>query len=1029
MLSRRAASGRHAASRTCRLVAAPRDGMPPIAMIFVLVWLAASSGVVADDATEAANRLYAAAAADQNAGRYEQAAGQWATFIDTYRGDPRLDRGFHYLGVCYLKTNHLESARQSFQAASDAFPKSLLAEESRYYLGLTQFALGQSGKPEFYDKAQATLADLVARYPAGKFVAESLYYQGESLYARGKKAEAAWAYARMVDKYPAHTLAADALYSLGIAQAESDQNEAAGASFERFLQKYPAHALTAEVQLRRGETLFAAGQFEAASQRFATAAAKAGFAAADYALTRQAAALVQLQRFAEAAEVYASVPARFPKSPRVAQAALCGGKYYYLLDKFSQSRLLLAKVPESDPGHFEAVHWTARCLIKENKAGEAAVLLDALLPKAAGNSWTPQLMLDQADAAYELPARRTAAVDLYAALAAKYPKDTLAPQALYMAGYTALGQGQYAAALRHAQAFLARYPDNSLAVDVNSIAAESHLQSGQPEEAAREYGRLLEKHPQHALAESWKVRRGLTLLAAKKYAETIAALEPALGQIVAPDALAEAHFLIGSSQAQLQHFPEAARSLEAALAASPHWRQADETLLALADARQKLNDLDRAKAALRRLLAEFPASRLADIAHYRLGRIADAAGDGVVAAAEYQQVAEHFPKSPLVAAAWHGLAWADVKRKDFAGAQQAASRLLEKYPQDKLAASARYVRAVARHHAHDDAAAVADLRTALAAGLAAGEQSDARYLLALCQTSLKQNAEAVETLQSLLRDDPKYAAADKVFYELGWALTALEKHAEAGEAFRRLVENHPDSPLAAESAYHAGESALDKNEFARAGKLFHTAAEKNPASPLAPDATYQEADCLMRLKRTSDALPLYESLQGKTFARPEFGVLSLLHGAQAAGELKRQDKRLALLEKAAKFADSPHLPEVLFEQASALQESGQSARAQGLFEQVIAKCSDEKAARAQLAIGKIQYDAKQYAEAAQSFIQAAYGYEYPRWQAEATFEAGRSYEALGKPAQAVKQYQELLKKYPQSEKAAAAKERLKEVKP
>jgi len=58
----------------------------------------------------------------------------------------------------------------------------------------------------------------------------------------------------------------------------------------------------------------------------------------------------------------------------------------------------------------------------------------------------------------------------------------------------------------------------------------------------------------------------------------------------------------------------------------------------------------------------------------------------------------------------------------------------------------------------------------------------------------------------------------------------------------------------------------------------------------------------------------------------------------------------------------------------------------------------------------------------------SYGYSYPKWQAEATDEAARCYENLGKKAEAIKQYQELLNNFPQSERATAARERLKGLK-
>ena len=119
----------------------------------------------------------------------------------------------------------------------------------------------------------------------------------------------------------------------------------------------------------------------------------------------------------------------------------------------------------------------------------------------------------------------------------------------------------------------------------------------------------------------------------------------------------------------------------------------------------------------------------------------------------------------------------------------------------------------------------------------------------------------------------------------------------------------------------------------------------------------------------------------------------------------------------------------------ALLHSGESQQRLGkldaalrLFEQALPE-GGETAAEAQFRIGQTQAARKAYAEALQSFVKVAYGYSYPRWQAEATYEAGRCHEALGKPQEAAKFYRELLEKFPKSETAPRAQSRLKELPP
>jgi TolA-binding protein len=99
-----------------------------------------------------------------------------------------------------------------------------------------------------------------------------------------------------------------------------------------------------------------------------------------------------------------------------------------------------------------------------------------------------------------------------------------------------------------------------------------------------------------------------------------------------------------------------------------------------------------------------------------------------------------------------------------------------------------------------------------------------------------------------------------------------------------------------------------------------------------------------------------------------------------------------------------------------------------LYRSVIAKTNREVAARAQFMIGEIFFQRKKHADAIKTFYKVIYGYSYPQWQANATFEAARCFEVLKKKDQAVKLYEELLEKYPKSDKASPARQRLNSLK-
>ncbi len=474
-------------------------------------------------------------------------------------------------------------------------------------------------------------------------------------------------------------------------------------------------------------------------------------------------------------------------------------------------------------------------------------------------------------------------------------------------------------------------------------------------------------------------------------------------------------------------------------------------------------------------LPSFPESKVLDRAHFRLGEYATAANDLKTAEAEYRLVVEKWPASSLVPYALRGLGWALFDQKEFAAAEEAFNTLVEKYPDQRLKLRSLYARGLARHHLGKFNEAAADLQAFLAAGgIELVEKSDARYVLGLSLVGQKKPAEAVATFRALLSEDPKYAVADKVYYELAWALKSAGQEKESVEAFAELIKQCPESPYVAEGQFCVGEAAYKDGKFQAAATAYAAALEKAgksdlgeksahklgwayyrldsaaeaqqafsyqratwPKGPLAADAAFMEAECLFKQKKYGEALTAYERV--KDTSSKDFQVLTLLHSAQALDTLalamlrpdqenQRKEtwqKGLALLDRLVKESpDTAYLPEALYERGWALQNLGRFDEAMGEYQQVLAKSNAEPAARAQFMIGQIQFQQKKHAEAVKSFYLVLYGYPYPQWQADAAFEAAKCFEALHKKSQAVKQYQELIEKFPQSDKVTAAKSRI-----
>ena len=762
----------------------------------------------------------------------------------------------------------------------------------------------------------------------------------------------------------------------------------------------------------------------------------------------------------------------FPNDGRAAKACYNRGFCLFQTKQFDKAQDALRKVIEKFPRgeqldaaylYLGMAQYSLGQPAKSAICDTAVQTFDTLAQKFPQSKYLPEALYFRAECLY-LRGKKAEAARSYAELAAKYASDRLAAQALYMAGFAALETGDYAAALRHAQAFLAAHPNENLAADVMHVAAESQLLLGHFPESERTYGQLLEKYPNHVDVSLWRVRHAMALYLQKKYQQTIDSLDPAAGSIRAPELACEAQFLLGSSRLELKQPEAAAKALEAAMAADPKWRRADETRLALAAAFRQAGQLDQAQANLRRLIADFPASPLLEQAHDRLGECCYLAGDYRSAAEAYQTLVARWPQSPRAPQALYALAAAQLDQKNLVAAERSLNSLLEKSPEAKLAARGRFLRGQVRYQVRKYAEAADDLQSALAAGLAAKEKSDARYLLGLCRMGLKQYPPAAAAFGELLQQDPQYALADTAQYQLAWALSLGGDDAKAAEAFAQILKKYPQSPRVAEAEYNAGELAMKAKDYAKALPHYYAAQEKAgktelaekalfklgwcyyqrgdfgnaaqsfqyqryafPQGPLAGQSAYLEAESLFRGEKYAEALTAYG--RWKSFPSADEQAQALLHAAQSAGRLKEWEKSLDWAAQCVRqFPALPAASEALFQQGWAQQSLGKTAEALALYQQTTDRApNQEVAARAQFQIGKLQFDQKQYGEASQSFVKVVYGYSFPRWQAEAAFASAGVYEAQGKKKEALKAYQDLIRDYPQSDKVAPAKARVEEL--
>ena len=1025
--------------------------------------------------------VYADAASYQNNGAFDVAIEEWERFLKDFPQDPLAAKAQYYMGVCYLQTQQLQKAIDSFRKVVQEHPRADVLEDAYLNLGWSQFSLARAGEAELYNEAANQFSELLRKFPQGKHAPQALFYLGEARYAQDNRKEAAAAYERLLQNFPQASMRCDALYALGVTREELGEYAAAGSVYDLFLQNCQAHKLATEVRMRKGETLLQTGKVDAAEKLFAEVARAEDFAAADHALMRQAFAAAQQNRYSNAAELYASLPNRFPESRYLPEARISAARSFYRANAFESAAEIFRELIERDsPYAAEAAHWLSRIHLRNDRPSDALALVDQALARSDDDGMRVQLLLDRADALYEIPERRGDALEQYTNILAEYGEHQLAPQALYNAAFVALNIGKHGQAVEFASQFIARFPDHGLSPDVRYVAAEGYLQQGEHALAEQTYRQLLEKYPQHDDIPTWQVRQLLSLYLQEKYAEVPKLAEKILRNLPTPALRAEAQFLIGASHFYQNQFAAAERALRSAMTAEARWRQADETLLLLSRTLHKLNRTDDAIATAQQVLEDYPDTELRDRVYYRLGEYFYAAERYPAATAHYAKVLDETPDSSFIPYALYGKGWSQLKQQEFAEAARAFGELIERFPEHESVTDAYFARAMSNRQAGRLEEAVRDLESYLRSDLTSVQKADALYELGLAHVSLKNHQQAAQAFERLLQENANYAHGDKVLYELAWAYKSQQDHDQAVKTFRQLTERFPDKPLAAEAYFHIGEDYYEKNDFTSAVKAYEQAQQRTPVGelgektdyklgwsyfqleqydlalaqfnhqvltypegPLYSDAVFMKAESAFRMEDYEQALAGYRAAREVKAASPQIASLTLLHAGQSAAQLEQWQESQELLKSLIdQYPDSPYLAEAYYELGWAEQNLDQSAEALEAYEEAATRSRGEVGARARFMMGEIYFGQKEYEQAVRQFQRVMFGYgaqqapaEVKNWQAKAAFEAGRIAETqisgaqepqrrLQLVADAKKYYGEVVRSHPQHDLAAQAQQRL-----
>lgn len=296
-------------------------------------------------------------------------------------------------------------------------------------------------------------------------------------------------------------------------------------------------------------------------------------------------------------------------------------------------------------------------------------------------------------------------------------------------------------------------------------------------------------------------------------------------------------------------------------------------------------------------------------------------------------------------------------------------------------------------------------------------------------------------------------------------LQPSEKKARA--LYQLVIETFPDVPLAIEARFELAELLAQRNEVAPALKLLTDAMDKepspeltekirlrlgsihaakgnfkgalaqfdavaqNPKSPLIGWAHYRAGEALFQNQQFPDAIKRLIVFRDQPPLQNQPGLTdrALLRLGHAFAMVKDWDGSRQALERLVNaFPNSPWGDEARYGMGWALQQQTNYDGAVNMYSQVVTRTAQEIAAKAQFQIGLCRLEQKRFLDAANALLVVPFTYDYPELSAAALLEAARAYQEGNQKDQAFRVLQRVIRDFPDTPFAEAAKEKLAEKK-
>ena len=749
----------------------------------------------------------------------------WDKFLHDFPNDRGAAKASYNRGFCLFQTKQFDKAQDALRKVIEKYPRYDQLDAAYFHLGMAQYSLGHPTKSELCDTAVETFDALAEKFPQSKFLPEALFFRGECLYLRGKRAEAVQSYSKLAAKYASDRLAPQALYMAGFAALETGDYAAALRYAQTFLDAHPKDDLTADVMHVAAESQLLLGQFSESERSYGQLLEKyPNHVDVSLWRVRHAMGFYLQKKYQETIDALEPAMASIQAPELVCQAQFLLG-----------SSKLEVKQPEA------AV-----------KALEAALATDPTWRRAD----EARLALAEAD-------RQTGQLDRARAnlrrLIADFPASPLLEQVHDRLGEYSYLAGDYRGAAEAYQALLDRWPQSPRVPQALYALAAARLDQKDLAAAERSLDLLLKKPADAKLAARGHLLRGQVRYQVGKYAEAADDLQSALGADLPVKDQSDARYLLGLCRMGLKQYPAAAAAFSELLRQDPQYARADTAQYQLAWALSLGGDDAKAAEAFAQMLQKYPQSPRVAEAEYNAGDLALKAKEYAKALPHYYAAQEKAGRVEPAEKAVFKLGWCYYQQGDFPHAVQSFQYQRFAFAQGPLAGEAADLEAESLFRSEKYAEALSAYER-WKTFPSPSEQAQALLHAAQAAGRLKQWEKSLDWASQCVQRFPASPAASEALFEQGWAQQTLGKTIEALALYQQVIGRAPNEEVAARAQFQIGKLQFDQKQYSEASQSFVKVVYGYSFPRWQAEAAFASAGVYEAQGKKKEALKAYQDL-------------------------------------------------------------------------------------------------------------------------------------------------------------------------